>query len=56
MKMQWREKVGKEGKAYKGKGEILNKTTKKSKVKLNKRGVAGNSEEQDRVGAVPCDL
>lgn len=47
--MQWREKVDKEEKADKGKGEIPIKKTKKSKVKLNKRGMGGNSEEQDRV-------
>lgn len=33
--------MGKEQKADKGKGEVPNKKTKKTKVKLNKRDVAG---------------
>jgi len=53
-------KVGKEEKAAKGKGEVATKKTKKTKIKLNKRGTAGINEEKDRVRtgdykkAVPC--
>jgi len=52
--------VGKEEKAAKGKGEVATKKTKKTKIKLNKRGTAGINEEKDRVRtgdykkAVPC--
>jgi len=41
--------VGKEEKADKGKGEVPNKETKNTKIKLNERRTAGNSEEKDRV-------
>jgi hypothetical protein len=41
--------VGKEEKADKGKGEVPNKKTKKTKIKLNKRSRTGNNEEKDRV-------
>jgi len=39
--------VGKEEKADKGRGEVPNKETENTKIKLNERRTAGNNKEKD---------
>lgn len=46
--------MGKEEKADKGKGEVTNKKSKKTKIKLNKRDGVGNNEEKDRMRTGDC--